>query len=218
MFYTGTVFGPSFDPTRNLIDAYEIPADTRRIRAIDFGYRDPFVCKWYALTGDGGLDCYREYYVAGKDLYEHAQAIRDLTGDEKIYYTVADRSEPQQIADLRRYGVPCLESNSDRREGRILMGEYLRTGRLRYFRGRCPDTIREMAHYRWDKDANKEGSKEKTLGDDHAMDADRYAVMSRPQPKKPRFTIPKGSFADELAQRRQARMRRLWAGAVAGVA
>ena len=215
VFYTGTVFGGSFDPARNLIDPYPLSPETRRIRAIDFGYRDPFVCKWYALTADGGLDCYREYYQAGRDLYEHAQTIRDLTKDEPIYYTVADRSEPQQIADLRRYGVPCLESNSDRREGRILMGEYLRTGRLRYIRGACPETIRELSHYRWDKDANKEGAKEKTLGDDHAMDTDRYAVMSRPMPRKTVVPIPKNSFADELRRRRQERMRELWHAGVA---
>jgi phage terminase large subunit len=209
-FYHGVVYGQDFAPERNLMDARDIPREWRRIRAIDFGYRDPFVCLWFAITPDSELWCYREYYHPGRSMAHHAQAIRELSADEQILYTVADSSEPQSIADLRRLGVPAIDAKRDRRAGRMLVGDYLRDGRLRFVRGLCPNTIREMNFYRWDVDKNKEGAKEATIGDDHAMDAMRYAVMSRPVPASRRLIAPSNTFAATMAKRRRQRQAEQW--------
>jgi phage terminase large subunit len=141
----------------------------------------------------------------------HARVIRDLTADEPVLYTVADSSEPQAIADLRRLGVPCLEAKRDRRAGRMLVGDYLRSGRLTFVKGACPWTIKELHHYRWDKDKNKEGAKEATLGDDHAMDALRYAVMSRPTPGHKVIRPPTNTFRAVVRQQTERRLRGQWA-------
>jgi phage terminase large subunit len=216
-FYSGVVYGNDFDIHRNMVDvpAGGIPPEWRRIRAIDFGYRDPFVCLWFAVTPDGGLILYREYYQPGRAMADHAKTILELSRGEQILYTVADSSEPQSISDLRRLGVPALSANRDRRAGRMLVGDYLRSGRLQFGRGVCPNTMRELSFYRWDKDKDKEGAKEATVGDDHAMDAMRYALMSRPQPARSLSKIPRGSFAAELRTMQNERARKLWAmGAV----
>jgi phage terminase large subunit len=212
-FYSGVVYGHDFDPARNLVDgpvASEIPKDWRRIRAIDFGYRDPFVCLWFAIPPDGGLLCYREYYHPGRAMAHHAQAIRELTGDEQVLYTVADSSEQQAIVDLRRLGVPALDAKRDRRAGRMLVGDLLREGRLRFVRGACPNLLREINFYRWDTDKNKEGAKEATVGDDHAMDAMRYAVMSRPVPALRRVREPTNTFPALMRARRNQRLAAAW--------
>lgn len=206
VFYSGTVYGNDFDPNRTLIDPKPIPWDWRRIRAIDFGYRDPFVCLWFAISPDGILHLYREYYQTGRSMSHHASAIRGLTGDEAILYSVADSSEPQSIADLRLLGVPCLEANRDRRAGRMLVGDYFRSGRLLIHKQACPNTIRELNFYRWDTDKDKEGSKELTIGDDHAMDALRYCIMSRPNPRRSVPISPPGTFASELRKRTRDRV------------
>ena len=125
----GVVYGHDFDITRNVIDLPPdgIPPDWRRIRSIDFGYRDPFVCLWAALTPDGEIWIYREHYQTQRAMAEHAAVIRQRSEGEHILYTVADSSEPQSIADLRRLGVPAMEANRDRRAGRMLVGDYLRS-------------------------------------------------------------------------------------------
>jgi len=218
VFYSGTVYGHDFDPARNIRDAFTIPPEWRRIRGIDFGYRDPFVCLWFAVAEDslehhtqkGELILYREYYQAGRAMAEHAEIIKRLTGDEKVLYTVADESEAQSIVDLRRFGVPAFPSNRDRRAGRLLVGNAFRSGKLTLLRGACPKTVSELAFYRWDRDRDKEGAKELTIGDDHAMDAMRYAVMSRPQPRTLVNRTPKGSFAYEMQLQKLERDRAVW--------
>ena len=212
-FHSGRVYGHDFDATRNLIDPFEIPKDWRRIRAIDFGYRDPFVCLWFAIPPSGGLVGYREYYHPERNMAHHAQAIRELSKDEQILYTVADSSEPQAIADLRRLGVPAIPAKRDRRAGRMLVGDGLRSGALRFFRHAVPNLVHEIHWYAWDVDKNKEGAKEATVGDDHAMDALRYAVMSRPVPAARHVRPPANTFDAVMRQRRQERLAGAWAGA-----
>ena len=221
-FASGTVYGHDFDPETNVLDldaalaargldpTAGLPAEWPRIRAIDFGYRDPFVCLWFAISPDSELWCYREYYHPGRSMAHHAQAIRELSQGEHILYTVADSSEPQSIADLRRLGVPAIEAKRDRRAGRMLVGDYLRDGRLRFVRGQCPQTIREINFYRWDVDKNKEGAKEATIGDDHAMDAMRYAIMSRPTPAQGRILKPTNTFDAAVARRRRQSQAEQW--------
>ena len=217
-FYAGTVYGHDFDPARTLVEPFPIPPDWRRIRSIDFGYRDPFVCLWLAVaeastalqTAAGDLVLYREYYHAGRAMKEHAEALRALSQGEDILYTMADSSEAQSIADLRLLGVPAMEANRDRRAGRMLVGDYFRTGKLKIVRGTCPETLRELAFYRWDDPKTKEGAKEVTVGDDHAMDALRYAVMSRPMAPARPTKIPAGSFAAELRQQKRLRVLAAW--------
>ena len=217
-FYEGTVYGHDFEASRNLIDPFEIPREWRRIRSIDFGYRDPFCCLWFAVaedsqrlqTGKGDLLLYREYYHPQRAMAQHAQAIRELSKDEQILYTVADSSEQQSIEDLRRLGVPAIDANRDRRAGRMLVGDYFRDGRLKFFRGTCPNTVRELQFYRWDRDKDKEGAKELTVGNDHAMDALRYAIMSRPAPRAPRYRSSVGTFGHEMLQRQLERDRGIW--------
>lgn len=209
-FQEGVVYGADYDKGRNIIEPFDIPREWRRIRAIDFGYRDPFVCLWFAISPDGGLICYREYYTKERAMAHHAQAIRELTGDEHVLYTVADSSEPQAIADLRRLGVPAIEAKRDRRAGRMLVGDYLRDGRLTFFRNKTPNLIKEINWYRWDVDKNKEGAKEATVGDDHAMDAMRYACMSRPAPAPKRIKEPSNTFRATMRQRTRDRQMGAW--------
>jgi hypothetical protein len=92
----------------------------------------------------------------------------------------------------------------------MLVGDYLREGRLRFVRPACPNTLREINFYRWDVDKNKEGAKEATVGDDHAMDATRYAVMSRPQPRARIVREPSNTFRAAVRRQTEARLHGAW--------
>jgi hypothetical protein len=51
------------------------PATWRRYWLIDFGYRNPFVCQWWAEDPDGRLWLYREIYRTGRLVEDHARDI-----------------------------------------------------------------------------------------------------------------------------------------------
>lgn len=64
-----------WDPAVHLIDPFDIPKEWDRYWVIDFGYRNPFVCQWWAEDPDGRLYLYREIYMTGRIVEDHAQQI-----------------------------------------------------------------------------------------------------------------------------------------------
>ena len=71
----------------------------------------------------------------------------------------------------------------------------------------CKELTREFKFYRW-KEKGKiatEGEKEKTEGEDHAMDTLRYLVMERPSPFKFTRRLPYNSFAAALGRFKKSR-------------
>jgi phage terminase large subunit len=67
-----------FDPAIHLIDQFEIPQEWDRYWAIDFGYTNPFVCQFWAQDPDGRLYLYREVYMTGRTVDQHAEKIAKL--------------------------------------------------------------------------------------------------------------------------------------------
>lgn len=55
-----------------------LPAEWPRYWVIDFGYVNPFVLKCYAEGPDGEIYCYREIYMTGRTVAEHAKTIMDI--------------------------------------------------------------------------------------------------------------------------------------------
>jgi hypothetical protein len=58
-------------------------------RVLDHGDASPSCCLWFAAL-DGVFICYREYYMPGRPISYHRQAIADLSGDEKYSANYAD--------------------------------------------------------------------------------------------------------------------------------
>jgi phage terminase large subunit len=74
----GLVFD-GFDPAVHLHKHIaNPPADWVRYLAVDFGYRNPFCCQWYARDNDGRLYMYREIYMTGRLVEDHARQILEL--------------------------------------------------------------------------------------------------------------------------------------------
>lgn len=55
-----------------------LPMDWPRYWVIDFGYSNPFVLKCYALGSDDELYMYREIYMTGRTVAEHAETIMSI--------------------------------------------------------------------------------------------------------------------------------------------
>jgi len=95
-----------FNPSVHVIPAFEIPREWRRFRAIDFGYTNPFVCQWWAMDHDGRLYMYREIYMSRRTVEDHAKQIKELTGKERIEFTIADSAGAEERATLSKHGIP----------------------------------------------------------------------------------------------------------------
>jgi len=163
-----------------------------RVRSIDFGFTNPFVCLWGAIDEDGRLYVYDEHYERKTLIRDHAAAINARGG--KYDWTVSDH-DAQDAAELAQHGVLTVNARKDvtiglqRVKARMKVKE---DGRPRlYIHDRCVNLRRELGMYRWRGDNREEPVKE----NDHAMDALRYMVMgidsgSGAVPKASRETRP----------------------------
>jgi len=185
----------TFDPAIHVVDPFPIPADWRRIRSVDFGYANPFVCQWLALDNDGRVYLYREIYMSGRLVEDHARQITNLSQGEQFEATVADH-DAEDRATLDRYGVHTLSATKDISPGIQAVQARLRVaedGKPRLFvvRGALVEhdakleetkkptcTEAEFTGYVWPKSADGKPVKEVPVKEnDHGMDALRYAIM-----------------------------------------
>lgn len=236
VFYGGLVY-PEYSENLHVIEPFEIPNSWPRIRGIDFGHRDPFVCLWAAIGPEGEVYFYREYYEReGRPIKHHAQMIKELSEGERVISTVADPSGAQLIEDLSYEGLCAIPANNDRQAGRMRVQEYLlptpegivpyhyrdlpiagskdKWPRC-YFFNDMTETLREIRYFRWKERPEKaraEGEKERTEGEDHSMDTMRYMMMTRPSPFKNRINAPQNSFLGQMNIRRKRRMNSNYIG------
>lgn len=224
VLYTGAVFR-AFKPSVHVVKPFDIPPEWKRYRAIDFGARDPFCCLWATVSPlDGTVYLYREYYETGEpSTKEHAERILDWSKDEQYGFTVADKSGAQLRIDLAGYGIPTIPSDSGpntRAQMRARISEFLtinpdtqRSGL--YVFDTCLNLIRELKLLRWGERSGLESQKERTVGDDHAVDPLGYLLQRLPKPRAPKRTVvPFNSFAwwKRTIERQKRRERVMGAG------
>lgn len=217
VFYAGLIFN-NIDPRIHIIEPFDIPRSWPVIRAIDFGARDPFVCLLFAVGPNAELYQFKEYYNRETTIpmRVHAMHIKEMCKDMNIVESVGDPASKQSIEDLCYEGVMCSPADNERAAGRMRVMEYLmptseaappfqnapdnphgKWPRLFTFSNQR-ETIREQKFYRWKEGRKVEGEKEKTEGEDHAMDCRRYGVYTRPSPFEERSRLVKGSFDYEM--------------------
>lgn len=186
---------PEFDRMKHVIEPFDIPPDWNRIKGVDYGYTSPSACVWAAIhPQDGTLFVYKELYQTG------------LTGEElKVRMTEMERGEFRGITGVldtaawnrTGYSGPTIgetlcsgawghklrPADKNRRAGKIQMHEYLKedekTGQPKMlFFSTVANTIRELTTIPLSKTDSEDVE---TTGDDHAYDALRYLLMSRPK-------------------------------------
>jgi PBSX family phage terminase large subunit len=167
----------------------------RKIRVIDFGYTNPFVCQWWAIDGDGRMYLYREIYMSQRTVRVHAQQIKDLSGDERYDATIADH-DAEDRATLRECGISTVAADKSVSTGIQMVQDRMKIAgdtkpRLFLVRdclveadpvlvaARKPTcTEQEIDGYIWPKGIDGKPDKEAPVKiDDHGMDAMRYAAM-----------------------------------------
>lgn len=185
----------AFDARLHLIDPLLIPSHWRKIRAIDFGYTNPFVCLWLAIDGDGRIIVYRELYMSGRTVKRHAEMINALSAGEAYEATVADH-DAEDRATLEENGIATIPASKAISPGIQAVEERLKVagdGKPRLFivknalverddvlaaKYQPYSTEQEFDAYIWPKSADNKTIKETPVDAyNHGLDALRYGVM-----------------------------------------
>jgi hypothetical protein len=198
-----------FDIDVHVVPPFQIPIHWDRVKGVDYGYASESACVWAAIDpSDGTLIVYRELYqkgLTGEDLgYKITEMeVEDPFSVQGVLDTAAwshtGTTGPTVGETLVRQGHKLRRADKNRIQGKIQIHEYLRLQpsgrpRLQIFSS-CPSLIRELQSIPLDK-SNPEDVN--THAPDHAYDALRYLIMSRPR------------VNDPLAQMRHLRMEQAY--------
>jgi hypothetical protein len=192
-----------FDRDVHTVAAFKIPPEWRRIRIIDFGFNNPFVCLWAAIDPDGRIFIYREIYLSGVMVSEIARDIRKLSVGETFEATICDH-DAEDRATLAAEGIRSVPAWKKVKPGIEAVEKRLKIGgdgrpRLMILRDSIdaapltfplvmpdPDlseakkpicTAQEFEFYVWPKDVTGKPNKEEPVKEfDHGMDCLRYLV------------------------------------------
>lgn len=205
----------NFDPTVHIIEPFEIPEEWDRYRVIDFGYRNPFVCQWWAVSPDDIYYMYREIYFTHRLVSDHAREIKKLEElepaedgkerSESIEDSFADH-DAEDRATLEANGVYNTAAVKDVSPGiqavyeRLAVDEDGKAG-IYFFKNALVEvdpvleaeekpfrTIDEIQGYAWKKAGPGRAPKEEpNKQNDHGMDAMRYFVYSMEAAPKPYY-------------------------------
>jgi len=199
-----------FLPHLHVITPFEIPVHWERVKGIDYGYASESACIWGAVDpSDGTLIIYRELYRKGLLGTELAEMITEMEMEDPFSvqgvldtacWSRTGTTGPTIGETLQRAGHKLRRADKNRIQGKIQIHEYLKvmqSGRPRIqILNTCPNLIRELQSIPLDK-RNPEDVD--THAPDHAYDALRYLIMSRPR------------INDTINQMRQFHRERLYA-------
>lgn len=182
--YTGLVY-KNFDANVHVVKPFRIPNSWRKIRAIDFGYTNPFCCLWLAqdpITRTWYI--YNEYYMPGRTMDIHQSVINDITGSARIDATYADHQR-QDRAELEKgnRGIATIPAKKSIVAGisyvRSLFNISADTGLpgLMIF-DRCVNFLKEIAKYQYPKVKNGVASEIPIDKFNHALDSGRYGLFT----------------------------------------
>ena len=181
-----------FEQDVHVITPFEIPISWERIKGIDYGYASESACIWGAVdASDGTLIIYRELYqkgLTGVDLGEKItqMELNDPYSVQGVLDTAAwartGTTGPTVGESLIRAGHKLRRADKNRVQGKVQIHEYLKVQqsgrpRLQIF-NTCPNLILELQSIPLDKNNPEDVD---THAPDHAYDALRYLIMSRPR-------------------------------------
>ena len=185
-----------FNPSVHVVTPFQLPLPWERVKGIDYGYASESCCLWGIIDiNDGTLIIYRELYKKGLTGEELGGIITDMELEDPFSVSgVLDTAAwartgttgPTVGEALIKAGHKLRRADKNRIQGKIQIHEFLKVrenGRpkLQIF-NTCPNLIRELQSIPLSK-TNPEDVD--TNASDHAYDALRYMIMSRPRMESP---------------------------------
>jgi PBSX family phage terminase large subunit len=202
-----------FSRNLHVIKPFRIPEEWTKFIGADHGYNNPAAFIWIACDYDGNLYAYREFYEREWHIDEivkgnrrpgfEGKGIVELSKGEKLEgiwidpSTKADRGKESDFSTYTDHlpgHISLLPANNSVSTGIDRVKQYLRvnerTGKPRLFIFEtCSNLIDEIIKYKWAEQppgsaATKNEKEDPVKKDDHACDALRYGLMSRPEEPK----------------------------------
>jgi len=227
-FFEGQYF-TEWRPEVHQVTPFAIPKDWLKFRSADYGHAKPAAMLWWAVNPwFSQLICYRELYGPGMTPKALAENTLAMTPEgEDIVYTVLDpacwssKAGEKSIAEqMLLYGLACQPGVNDRIDGWSRVRLYLEpfeylapprpgeapakpltVARMVFF-SNCVSTIRTLPALVHDEIRVEDVD---TDSEDHAPDAVRYAVMSRPDTD---LTAQQREVDDWRARMREEHLKR----------
>jgi PBSX family phage terminase large subunit len=190
---------PTWDPKVHVVEPFDIPAGWEVVCAIDYGWSNPTAVIWCAIDFDGRWYVVAEHYEKEKPVSVHVRAMKAVEAKLNISPSSvwmdpsvwARRSEYESTAlEFADFGLYAARAQNDRLGGWNRIEEMLtqemadKLPQLRVF-NTCQNLIRELPSAKI-----KEGTDDIEKENDHALDALRYAIMSR-------MPVPEERLEDE---------------------
>lgn len=212
----GAYFADAWQMERVVINPHPIAAGLKKFRTGDWGYRQPCVILWWAVTPENELICYRERTYNGPkaqrllDAEQVALDIRRVEMEHGEWNRVADRSKlsgfmdnqlweerghkgPTMASDMANVGVLWQRATKGRRQAAQQVVKRLK---VRGYNGRpglmffstCRMCISTIPTLPADKDEDYEVPEKGPK--DHWYDAVSYACAASPLPNEGPETEP----------------------------
>lgn len=174
-----------FDESIHLID-YPPGNATQYIVGIDYGTSNPCV---FALIGYNpsmypNMWLEKEYYYDSKAKNrqksdsEYAQDLINFIAGYNVKALYIDPSATSFKVEMRRHGIQnVMDAVNDVLPGIRFQGQLLSNGTYKICK-QCVNSIKEYSNYLWDEKASKRGIDQPMKQNDHACDAQRYALYT----------------------------------------
>jgi PBSX family phage terminase large subunit len=205
--FEGMIYS-EFDRSLHVVHPYDIPEGWTRLIGQDDGFTNPAASIFGAIDENGDIVIYDEVYVTGTVVADLCKNhINPKIGTKKMHMlidpsTKAKRNQAGGVAYSnfsvyldnlpKQVSLACANNDVsvgiDRVKTFMKINPKTKKPKLTIF-STCTNLIEEIGEYRWaELSSNQEGSKnqkeEPRKYNDHACDALRYLVMSRPDPSK----------------------------------
>lgn len=196
----GVVF-EEWDSAVHLVDRFAVPDDWTRWWSVDFGFTNPFVCQHWAEDPDGRLYLYREFYMTGRTVDDHARSILDVVAPNGAWSEPRPRGivcdHDAEGREVLRRELGLSTTGADKRVSAGLEAVMRRLkdpgdGKRRLYlmrdstverdqtlaaANRPTSTADEFPSYVWDQKQGAAPKEAPVKADDHGLDALRYLVM-----------------------------------------
>ena len=173
---------PDYNEELHVVPPFTIPDNWKWHGGMDFGHTNPTAI--LAIVED---PVNHVYYVVD-EFYEKEASLQKIAAWINKYPFIkvfADRQSAHLISELQyqhgcRNVAPC-DNNID--VGIIRLTQLLKDGKLKFVRGKCPNTLDEMETYHYPPPNDDKPNKDKPVPmKNHAIDGLRYG-FSKPLPR-----------------------------------
>ena len=211
--FEGAVY-PDFRLDRNVVEPFQIPETWTRVIGLDHGLKNPAAAIFGAVSGDGDIYIFDEFYKSGWLIEQICNGnkqtgepgLKQKIGSQKINAIYIDPSTKatrgqtgvNEFSTYLEYlppAIPLLCANNDVCAGLDRTARYFKDHPVTkkpqlYIFKTCKNLINELLEYRWEPLSSamvgrRNDHEAPRKYNDHACDALRYLIMSRPDPNRP---------------------------------